>query len=400
MTYRFAQLGRIDSERIKRLEDDLKTASDAQKRFIEAEIDIERKKIEHDRVIIDFKRKLDSLITNFNNLINATIGLFQADVQCEWTGPPPGDPFPDHVQVLTTPLVADLPFDSGVAKEIVIVTYNGLDGGSPAAGGTDPARFGVIRILNGQTCEQIVNLDDPENRVIAASPPAIGDINGDGFPDIVTHRALGGVIAYAWNEPAETYTGLWVALETDISGERWDGLALHDLDDDGIPEVISASEVYDGPTGSRLNSGQVLSAAGAMSVPAVADVDGDGEVEITARDIHRWNADTNQWDLAYPLAHSAQFWAVADFGTPGATPAEFDANSFDGIAEIVSTGNGNARLMTLSGQVLLNVSSGILGAAGRLRSAISTTTDARSLRPRAGTSTASSTSIARPIQRA
>ncbi len=98
-----------------------------------------------------------------------------------------------------------------------------------------------------------------------------------------------------------------------------------------------------------------------MSVPAVADVDGDGEIEITARDIHRWNAGTNQWDLAYPLGHSAQFWAVADFGTPGATPAEFDANSFDGIAEIVSTGNGNARLMTLSGQVLLNVSSGILG---------------------------------------
>ena len=290
-----------------------------------------------------------------------TIGLFQADVQCEWTGPPPGDPFPDHVQVLTTPLVADLPFDSGVAKEIVIVTYNGLDGGSPAAEGTDPARFGVIRILNGQTCEQIVNLDDPANRVIAASPPAIGDINGDGFPDIVTHRALGGVIAYAWNEPAETYTGLWVALSTNISGQRWDGLALHDLDDDGIPEVISASEVYDGPTGNRLNPGQVLPAAGAMSVPAVADVDGDGEIEITARDIHRWNAGTNQWDLAYPLGHSAQFWAVADFGTPGATPAEFDANSFDGIAEIVSTGNGNARLMTLSGQVLLNVSSGILG---------------------------------------
>ena len=74
VTYRFAQLGRIDSERMLRLEDDLKTASDAQKRFIEAELDIERKKIEHDRVIIDFKRKLDALITNFNNLINATIG--------------------------------------------------------------------------------------------------------------------------------------------------------------------------------------------------------------------------------------------------------------------------------------------------------------------------------------
>lgn len=290
-----------------------------------------------------------------------TIGLFQADVQCEWTGPPEGDPFPDHVQVLTTPLVADLPFDSGVAKEIVIVTYNGLDGGSAAAQGTDPARFGVIRILNGQTCEQLANLDDPANRLIAASPPAIGDINDDGYPDIVTHRALGGVIAYAWNESAETYTGLWVALGTDISGNRWDGPALHDLDDDGIPEVISGSEVYDGPTGNRLNPGQVLPSAGAMSVAVLADLDGDGEIEITARDIHRWNADTDQWDVAYPLGFNAQFWAVADFGTPGATAAEFDANTFDGVAEIVSTGSGNARLMTLSGQVLLDVSSGILG---------------------------------------
>jgi len=290
-----------------------------------------------------------------------TIGLFQADVQCEWTGPPPGDPFPDHVQVLTTPLVADLPFDSGVAKEIVIVTYNGLDGGSPAAEGTDPARFGVIRILNGQTCEQLVSLDDPANRVIAASPPAIGDVNDDGFADIVTHRALGGVIAYAWNEQTQNYARLWVALDTDISGQRWDGIALHDLNDDGVPEVMSASEVYDGPTGNRLNSGQVLAGAGAMSVPAIADVDGDGQVEITASDVHRWNAEDNQWDLAYPLGHTAEFWAVADFGTPGETAAEFDASTFDGVAEIVTTGNSNARLMTLSGQVLLNVSSGILG---------------------------------------
>jgi len=290
-----------------------------------------------------------------------TIGLFQADVQCQWTGPPPGDPFPNHIQVLTTPLVADLPFDSGVAKEIVIVTYNGFDGGNPAGAGTDPAFFGVIRILNGQTCEQIATLDDPENRMIAASTPAIGDINGDGRPDIVTHRARGGVIAYAWNEPAGTYTRLWVALDTNISGQRWDGLALHDLNDDGVPEVISASEVYDGPTGRRLNPGQVLPSAGGMSVPAIADVDKDGKVEITARDIYRWNAETNRWDLAYPLGHNAQFWALADFGTPGETAADFNATAFDGIAEIVATGSNNARLMTLSGQVLLNVSSGIVG---------------------------------------
>lgn len=302
-----------------------------------------------------------------------TIGLFRADVQCEWTGPPPGDPFPDHVQVLTTPLVADLPFDSGAAKEIVIVTYNGFDGVLPAAAGTDPASFGVIRILNGQTCEQIATLDDPDNRVVAASPPAIADIDGDGFADIVTHRArpgaepVGGLVAYGWDQAAQTYARLWVALDTDIVNcgddpcNRWDGPSVHDLDDDGVPEVISASEVYDGPTGARLNAGQVLASAGAMSVPVLADMDADGKVEITARDIHRWNTQTNRWDPAYAVNHDAQFWAVADFGTPGETPAEFDSNTFDGVAEIVSTGNGRATLMTLSGQVLLSVSADIRG---------------------------------------
>ena len=73
VAYRFSQIGRIDSERMQRLEDDLKTASDAQKRFIEAELDIERKTIRHEQLIIEFKQKLDSLITNFNNVINATI---------------------------------------------------------------------------------------------------------------------------------------------------------------------------------------------------------------------------------------------------------------------------------------------------------------------------------------
>jgi len=85
VTYRFGQLGRMDSERVQRLEDDLNTASDAQKRFIETELDIERKKIEHDRVIINYKRNLDSLIISFNDMINATIS--QLNNQPETTIP-------------------------------------------------------------------------------------------------------------------------------------------------------------------------------------------------------------------------------------------------------------------------------------------------------------------------
>src|SRR5947208_1478712 len=37
---------------------------------------------------------------------DAAPGVFFPGVQCEWLGPPAGDAFPDHVNVLATPMVA------------------------------------------------------------------------------------------------------------------------------------------------------------------------------------------------------------------------------------------------------------------------------------------------------
>jgi len=73
MYLRFRELGKIDSERLQRLEDELKTVPVNSRRFKEAEIDIEKRKLEYDRTILDLKTKLDSLIIRFNNQINATI---------------------------------------------------------------------------------------------------------------------------------------------------------------------------------------------------------------------------------------------------------------------------------------------------------------------------------------
>jgi len=73
MYLRFRELGKIDSERLQRLEDELKTASKNSRKFKEAEIDIEKRKLEYDRTILNLKTKLDSLIIRFNNQINASI---------------------------------------------------------------------------------------------------------------------------------------------------------------------------------------------------------------------------------------------------------------------------------------------------------------------------------------
>lgn len=285
------------------------------------------------------------------------IGLFEPAVQCEWTAPPPGDPYPDHKSVLTTPLIFDLPHGDGgdfPRAEIVIVTYNYTDGGEQSGWGSDPNYFGVIRILDGTTCELLETIDDPANRIIAASPPAIGDIDGDGLPEIVTHRAVSGTIAFGWDVGAQKYTTKWVATGSNFSmTTRWDGPALHDLDDDGVAEVITGSEVYDGVLGTRLNPGQVVPGAGSNRFSVVGDLDGDGAAELIGAGVWRWNIGTNTWEMAYPGdPNGGTHYGFADFGTPGPDPDSFNPKLLDDRAEIVSVTGGLVELHTLEGQLI------------------------------------------------
>ena len=290
---------------------------------------------------------------------DVAIGLFEPAVQCEWSAPPGGDPYPGHVNVLTTPLIFDLPNDSGAAAEMIAVTYNYTDGGAESGWGSDPDYFGVIRILNGTTCAQLETIDDPQNRIIAASPPAIGDIDGDGLAEIVTHRAVTGIVAFGWDLDAQKFATRWVTTDTDINAiTRWDGPSLHDLDDDGVAEVISGSAVFDGLLGTRLNPGQILDGAGAGRIPVLGDLDGDGAVEIVAAGVWRWNLAMNVWELAYPGSPGASHYGFADFGTPGADPASFDAKTLDGVAEVVTVTGADVSLYTLGGQLLFTAQQG------------------------------------------
>ena len=297
--------------------------------------------------------------TNDECLGDIAVGIFQADTQCEWVGPPQGDAFPEHVQVLSTPMVAELIDGYNDSAEIAVMTYNYTDGGSQSAIGSDPAYYGVLRILDGQSCEQLATLDDPANRMIGATPPAIADLNGGG-PEIVVQRANSGLVAFTWTG-AEWET-LWVATGSDIDGAyRWDGPAIHDLNDDGLPEVISAGEVFDGVSGARLNPGQNMTGDSVGSFSILADLNGDNTIELVADDVYSWNAMTNRWELLGPGVDAGLQFAVADFGTPGATPADFDGSALDGIAEIVSAGGNQVQMATIEGQVILSSTSGILG---------------------------------------
>ena len=107
-------------------------------------------------------------------------------------------------------------------------------------------------------------------------PPAIDDLDGDGVPEFVIVGS-GEMRAYEWDG-----TLLWSQVVQDQSGAA--GPVLFDFEMDGYPEVVYADEstvrVFNGLDGSiKLQSDDHSSATG-FETPIVADVDGDGEVEI------------------------------------------------------------------------------------------------------------------------
>jgi tetratricopeptide (TPR) repeat protein len=68
----FKLLGRIDSERLERLHTELSTAPEHLKKYKQAEIDIERRKIEYDKKIIDIRTNLDAFFQTYHqNLVLA-----------------------------------------------------------------------------------------------------------------------------------------------------------------------------------------------------------------------------------------------------------------------------------------------------------------------------------------
>ncbi|MCC6876018.1 MAG: hypothetical protein IT378_17045 [Sandaracinaceae bacterium] len=303
-----------------------------------------------------------------------TIGDFTPDVQCRWTGQPASDPTNAFRNVYSAPMVADFDLDddpSVLAPSIVIATF----------AGDVQNEGGILRLLDGRTCEVQTSAPDRADRLIYASNNAIGDLDGasDRRPEIVgtslsTPGAGSGLIAFKIDPATRQLVRLWYGRRCDQPGEprhtpndqlNNNGPSIHDLDDDGVPEVLYDRFVYDN-NGCLLNPGATYDnylRLGLFSV--VADVDLDGSPELVRHDgVYAWSG--TDWTLepywAPPAGEVAEATrmghvAVADLGDfPGAV------GDAPGRAEIVvasapspsspSTDTGSVRVMTIGGDVV------------------------------------------------
>lgn len=185
---------------------------------------------------------------------------FEPEIQWSWSGQG------EEVNSWVTPLVANLTDDDGsgtidlcdTPDVLVVATY-----------GTGYLAPGHIYLLDGETGAVQLRFEEAVESTVT---PAIGDIDGDGLPEIVTvQSSSGALIAFEHDGTVKwAATAAWPA--------RYSGaLALADADNDGDVEILAGNMLSD-------HMGNLLwtapAAAGEWSASAFADLDGDGDLEI------------------------------------------------------------------------------------------------------------------------
>lgn len=306
-----------------------------------------------------------------------------------------GSPFPTSSQVVITPLVANLNDDNGDGTinendtpEIIFMTFCGssytnngtlraVHGGAPEPGGDFFASCGD-NLWNegddtdtGNCCN--AGVLDP------TSTPAVGDINGDGVPEIV---------AVDENDRLRLFsnTAALLAVGTNTVRGGNHAVSLANVDGLGNAEVVigrqvhavfvddegvwSFGDVWEG-SGSRGNNGQ-------GPISCVADVTGDGRAEIfggatayrfpagpvgadTIADCTGAEVDVDE--VAWCSGDLVTMWdggrdgfcAIADVWGGDSVASPGPANPIDGVPELVLITSGRLQIRdVLTGEVIVD----------------------------------------------
>ncbi|MFH1567083.1 MAG: FG-GAP-like repeat-containing protein [Gemmatimonadota bacterium] len=122
--------------------------------------------------------------------------------------------------------------------------------------------------------------------------PSLGDLDGDGVLEIAV-AAAGGVSVWRANGLAQA--GFPASLPSQLElGDLVSGALLLDLDADGRQELLAAADqglVGFDPEGRLLAGFPLVMAEAPVGMPAAADLDGDGELELAAVSaglVHAW----------------------------------------------------------------------------------------------------------------
>lgn len=241
-------------------------------------------------------------------------------------------PEPDWVHVMMTPMVANLNDDNGDGvideKDVPDIVFNTFN--PPLNTNGSYNRNGILRAVSGADGTLLFSVTAPDLRAIGGAQVAIGDIDGDGRPEIVTCGGDGGSTVGTLFAVDNTGAFKWKADPDQVKcGQA--APAIADLDGDGQVEVFVRYTVVDGATGALLGKEDcaVFTEPSAEHDPcdytAAADLDGDGSLEIVGGNVafkfDRGAGLSPLWDFRDcdddPSCRRDGYPAVADFDLDG-----------------------------------------------------------------------------------
>jgi FG-GAP-like repeat len=226
------------------------------------------------------------------------------------------DDFPAHHQCVMSPMVADL--DADCTPEIVFNTYNA----------SNYTTGGILRVISGSDGSRVWTLSDPAYRTDPGSHPAIGDITGDGMPEVIVPSE--GTTLLAVNGDG---TVLWESASYSGGGKSG-GPSLANFDGGGLPEIAFGRNVFDanGALAWSVGSGPTGANGSVGPLSCVADLNGDDRPEL----ILGGTAYTFTGTVGVDFAGSVLWTGAAADGYCGV--ADFD---LDGMPEVVDVITNN-----------------------------------------------------------
>ncbi|MDP2305459.1 MAG: MopE-related protein [Pseudomonadota bacterium] len=236
--------------------------------------------------------------------------------------------YASHKHVIMTPVVGQLTDDDGDGDldaddtpDIAFVAYNR----------TTASSLGVLRVISGEDGAPKLDIYNATYASVTYYPYrytniAIGDIDNDGAPDIVATVVNSAATACYPGAYELDGTLKWVDTTNSV-GCRSHAPALADLEGDGDVEVIFGRSILNGADGSEQAEGaggrgyySAYSNSGFMSF--AADMDGDGQQEVIA--------------------------GSSIYSATGATVcATGDADGYPGVADL--DGDGDGELVVVAG---------------------------------------------------
>jgi hypothetical protein len=194
---------------------------------------------------------------------------------------------------MVTPLVANFTDDDNNGEinlcdtpDVIVTTC----GGPPGANGQ-------IVMLDGKTGKLEYTFD---GNVDGSVNPALGDVDGDGKPEVVAVDVQGHVVIYDEKGKIQT-VGPDVGVWKQNINSYCTAIAIYDLEGDGNPEIIVAFEVFDNK-GKKKFGHDVSGFQGQYWCPAntAADLDGDGKLEVIFGNAAYRSNGTMMWSIPGP----------------------------------------------------------------------------------------------------